>query len=252
MKKGRANVEDDVPRCTGEAPSARHRRRHPRRGDRAGGGDSRGHRGVRTRAVALEDALDRSTSPSRCRSRRATGWARRSSRRSGSPRPNASIARISRATRTTAGRWSGCSRLSKGRERVRAKWTKICARAGRAQIFGSALRGSDDVNSQLPTPNSQGEPLEQWGESRANSWLEDFHPIVRRGFPWELGVGSWELINPRAVRALSEHRVGERCSRRELCSRLSRRDSPVAIRLRASSSAPCRCLAPARPFSRTA
>ena len=98
-----------------------------------------------TRAVALQDRfVDRR---SRAVSVRGATLAGRgaASRRSGLRRPNASIARILPATRTTAGRWSGCSRLSKDRERVRGKWTKICARAGRARTFESAPRAFESA-----------------------------------------------------------------------------------------------------------
>ena len=123
----RRHVEGDVPRSPGEG-SARRRRRHSRRRDHAHGRRSAAARSRRSRQrPSTQDGARSTTSRSRCRSRRATGWAPRCSRRSGSPSRSRSIAPSSSIIRTTAGRCSDCSRRSRARARSRPRSTPIFA-----------------------------------------------------------------------------------------------------------------------------
>src|SRR5688572_32676512 len=60
----------------------------------------------------------------------------------------------------------------------------------------------DRVNSQLPTPNSQGEQVDRWGGRRSNKPVRRPFTPLSSSSPWELGVGGWELTVPRDALAL--------------------------------------------------
>ena len=55
---------------------------------------------------------------------------------------------------------------------------------------GEVVPRRTDVNSQLPTSNSQGERLEQRGQGRETSWFDFISTPSSNGSRWELG---WEL-----------------------------------------------------------
>ncbi len=59
--------------------------------------------------------------------------------------------------------------------------------------FHDRCAGAVGINSQLPTPSSQGESFEQQGERRIDGLVGGLSPYRSRGSRWELGVGSWEL-----------------------------------------------------------
>ena len=62
-------------------------------------------------------------------------------------------------------------------------------RSSMADSRGTGARVLTIINSQLPTSNSQGKPIEQWGESHTNQLV--WSPFTRcsKAFTWELGVG---------------------------------------------------------------
>jgi hypothetical protein len=64
--------------------------------------------------------------------------------------------------------------------------------AGLSQFTGEYSK-LKDLNSQLPTSNSQKESIEQRVEFLELSLSMDFHAIRSTGSSWELEVGSWEL-----------------------------------------------------------